>query len=50
MQRKCVYYVQQPAAPSAADAAVLQAMAETFESYAIIAGTPQCTAKFARLP
>ena len=46
---KCVYYVQQPGAPSAADAMVLHTMIER-GSFAILAGTPPCIQKWVKQP
>ena len=47
--RKTVYYVQQPAAPSAADAAVLQEMIAQ-GSFCILAGAAPLLQKWARQP
>jgi SpoVK/Ycf46/Vps4 family AAA+-type ATPase len=46
---KCVYYVQQPGPPSAADALVLQTMIER-GSFAILGGTHACLQKWMRQP
>ena len=46
---KCIYYVQQPGPPSAADALVLQTMIER-GSFAILGGTHACLQKWVRQP